>query len=55
MPLDRSMPYEIWAVTVSIDTELGFLILLELYGTDIAWRRMLACRVMEALNVIENV
>ena len=44
-----------WAVAGSIDTDLSFLSLLELYGTEIAERRMPALRVVEALNAIEHI
>jgi hypothetical protein len=44
-----------WAAAGSIDTGLSFLSLLELYGTEIAERRMPALRVVEAFDVIEHV
>ena len=44
-----------WAVAGSVDTDLSFLSLLELYGTEIAERRMPARRVVEALDVIEHI
>ena len=44
-----------WAAAGSVDTDLSFLSLLELYGTEIAERRMPARRVVEALDVIEHV
>ena len=44
-----------WAAAGSVDTDLSFLSLLELYGTEIAERRMPTRRVVEALDVIEHV
>ena len=38
-----------------VDTDLSFLSLLELYGTEIAERRMPTPRVVEALDVIEHI
>jgi len=45
----------VWAAAGSVDTDLSFLSSLELYGTEIAERRMPARRVVEALDVIEHV
>lgn len=47
--------YTDWAAAGSVDTDLSFLSFLELYGTEIAERRMTARRVVEALDVIEHV
>ena len=44
-----------WAAAGSVDTDLSFLSSLELYGTEIAERRMPTRRVVEALDVIEHV
>jgi hypothetical protein len=44
-----------WAAAGSVDTNLSFLSFLELYGTEIAERRMPARRVVEAFDVIEHV
>ena len=44
-----------WAAAGSVDTDLSFLSFLELYGTEIAERRMPARRVVEALDVIEHI
>ena len=38
-----------------VDTDLSFLSFLELYGTEIAERRMPARRVVEALDVVEHI
>ena len=46
---------EAWAAAGSVDTDLSFLSSLELYGTEIAERRMPTRRVVEALDVIEHV
>lgn len=48
---DRSF----WAAAGSVDTDLSFLSFLELYGTEIAERRMPARRVVEALDVVEHI
>ena len=45
----------LWAAAGSVDTDLSFLSLLELYGTEIAERRMPARQVVEALYVVEHV
>ncbi len=45
----------VWAAAGSVDTDLSFLSSLELYGTEIAERRMPTRRVVEALDVIEHV
>ena len=45
----------IWAAAGSVDTDLSFLSFLELYGTEIAERRMPARRVVEALDVVEHI
>ena len=45
----------VWAAAGSIDTDLSFLSLLELYGTEIPERRMPARRVVEAFDVVEHV
>lgn len=44
-----------WAAAGSVDTDLSLLSFLELYGTEIAERRMPARRVVEALDVIEHI
>ena len=44
-----------WAAAGSVDTDLSFLSFLELYGTEIAERRMPARRVIEALDVVEHI
>ena len=44
-----------WAAAGSVDTDLSFLSLLELYGTEIAERRMPSRRVVEALDVVEYI
>lgn len=49
---DESMA---WAAAGSVDTDLSFLSLLELYGTEIAERRMPSRRVVEALDVVEYI
>ena len=43
-----------WAAAGFDDTDLSFLSFLELYGTEIAERRMPARRVVEALDVVEE-
>ena len=53
MALEQRKPK--WAAAGAIDTDLSFLSLLELYGTEIAERRMPAPRVVEALDVVEHV
>ena len=44
-----------WAAAGSVDTDLSFLSFLELYGTDVAKRRMAPGRVVEPLDVIEHI
>ena len=44
-----------WVAAGSVDTDLSFLSFLELYGTEIAERRMPARRVVEALDVVEHI
>lgn len=44
-----------WAAAGFVDTDLSLLSLFELYGTDVAQRRMSARRVVEALDVVEHV
>ena len=44
-----------WAAAGFDDTDLSFLSFLELYGTEIAERRMPARRVVEALDVVEHI
>ena len=44
-----------WAAAGLVDTDLSFLSLLELYGTEISERRMPTRRVVEALDVIEHI
>lgn len=51
----RSLGLESWAAAGCIDTNLSFSSLLELYGTDVAQCRMPARRVVEALDVIEDI
>ena len=46
---------KLWAAAGSVDTDLSFLSFLELYGTEIAERRMPARRVVEALDVVEHI
>ena len=46
---------ELWAAAGSVDTDLSFLSFLELYGTEIAQRRMPSRRVVEALDVVEYI
>ena len=46
---------KLWAAAGCIDTNLSFSSLLELYGTDVAQCRMPARRVVEALDVIEDI
>lgn len=50
-----AMSVALWAAAGSIDTDLSFLSFLELYGTEIAERRMPARRVVEALDVVEHI
>ena len=50
----HAIPY-FWAAAGSVDTDLSFLSFLELYGTEIAERRMPARRVVEALDVVEHI
>ena len=45
----------LWAAAGFDDTDLSFLSFLELYGTEIAERRMPARRVVEALDVVEHI
>ena len=60
---ERAMNYDLmlnidsddWAAAGSVDTDLSFLSFLELYGTEIAERRMPARRVVEALDVVEHI
>ncbi|MCT0224376.1 transposase [Synechococcus sp. CS-1328] len=52
---DYNIKWLLWAAAGSVDTDLSFLSLLELYGTEIAERRMPTRRVVEALDVIEHV
>ena len=47
--------YAVWAAAGFDDTDLSFLSFLELYGTEIAERRMPARRVVEALDVVEHI
>ena len=47
--------YVDWAAAGSVDTDLSFLSFLELYRTDVAQRRMAPGRVVEPLDVIEDV
>ncbi|MDP9923082.1 hypothetical protein J2W25_002103 [Variovorax boronicumulans] len=44
-----------WAAAGFVDTDLSFSSLFELYGTDVAERRVSAHRVVEPLDVIEHV
>ena len=53
--LDRIPKWTIWAAAGPVDTDLSFLSFLELYGTEIAERRMPARRVVEAFDVVEHV
>ena len=46
---------KLWAAAGSVDTDLSFLSFLELYGTEIAERRMPARQVVEALDVVEHI
>ena len=46
---------EQWAAAGLVDTDLSFLSLLELYGTEISERRMPTRRVVEALDVVEHI
>ena len=51
----RSLDLDYWAAAGLVDTDLSFLSLLELYGTEISERRMPTRRVVEALDVIEHI
>ena len=51
----RSLLEVSWAAAGFDDTDLSFLSFLELYGTEIAERRMPARRVVEALDVVEHI
>lgn len=53
-PCFRSQ-FFLWAAAGLVDTDLSFLSLLELYGTEISERRMPTRRVVEALDVIEHI
>ena len=53
--LERDLKSPTWAAAGSVDTDLSFLSFLELYGTEIAERRMPARRVVEALDVVEHI
>ena len=53
--LERDLKSPTWAAASSVDTGLSFLSFLELYGTEIAERRMPARRVVEALDVVEHI
>ena len=44
-----------WAAAGFVDTNLSFLSLFELYGTDVAERRMPTHRVVEPLDVVEHI
>lgn len=52
-PLSRAIKE--WAAAGLVDTDLSFLSLLELYGTEISERRMPTRRVVEALDVVEHI
>lgn len=52
---ERPTVVDVWAAAGSVDTDLSFLSFLELYGTEIAERRMPARRVVEALDVVEHI
>lgn len=52
---ELAQQYEVWAAAGLVDTDLSFLSLLELYGTEISERRMPTRRVVEALDVIEHI
>lgn len=52
---NRVRELALWAAAGSVDTDLSFLSFLELYGTEIAERRMPARRVVEALDVVEHI
>ena len=54
-PIQIPVGMEEWAAAGSVDTDLSFFSFLELYGTEIAERRMPARRVVEALDVIEYI
>ena len=51
----RMWLWENWAAAGSVDTDLSFLSFLELYRTDVPESRMPARRVVEALDVVEDV
>lgn len=55
MTRNYSLNVACWAAAGSVDTDLSFLSFLELYGTEIAERRMPARRVVEALDVVEHI
>ena len=50
-----TQPRSGWAAAGSVDTDLSFLSFLELYRTHVAQRRMAPGRVVEPLDVIEDV
>ena len=52
---DQVLYLPLWAAAGFDDTDLSFLSFLELYGTEIAERRMPARRVVEALDVVEHI
>ena len=54
-PSDLQQQGEVWAAAGLVDTDLSFLSLLELYGTEISERRMPTRRVVEALDVVEHI
>lgn len=53
--LNRNPICQLWAAAGSVDTDLSFLSFLELYRTHVAQRRMAPGRVVEPLDVIEDV
>lgn len=53
--LKQALTADAWAAAGSVDTNLSFSSLLELYGTDVAQCRMPARWVVEALDVIEDI
>jgi hypothetical protein len=55
LSLRHSITNRSWAAAGSVDTDLSFLSLLELYGTEIDERRMPTPRVVEALDVVEHI
>ncbi|WP_350337306.1 hypothetical protein [Delftia lacustris] len=55
VPAAELLRKEVWAAAGLVDTDLSFLSLLELYGTEISERRMPTRRVVEALDVIEHI